>query len=188
LDSERGTTQASVSVGPKLPTGGTDLKDVAGIPFPAEMQPGTGSTDLFTNANWTYTGLFNIKKLVADLSGDFLFRSSGTQQTKLGNTQNIRFWMSYRPYQQSSIGREWWIGPSISWQHSGYDTQWDTRIDRTGGRFLNIGATTYFSPAAGLILWVGGELPVAQNMNGAATEMKHRISFGITKQFLFLRW
>ena len=60
-DSERGTTQASVTFGPKIPTGRTDLTDVIGKRLPASLQPGSGSTDLFLAANWTYTGLFNLR-------------------------------------------------------------------------------------------------------------------------------
>src|SRR5690242_3268230 len=46
-DSERGTTQASVTVGPKIPTGQTGLKDMNHRLLPAGLQPGSGSTDLF---------------------------------------------------------------------------------------------------------------------------------------------
>src|SRR5947207_107279 len=61
-DSPRGTTQASVSVGPKFPTGKTNLADPNGSLLRASLQPGSGSTDLFVAANWTYTGLFNVKR------------------------------------------------------------------------------------------------------------------------------
>src|SRR5947209_19001312 len=46
-DSQRGTTQASATFGPKIPTGRTDLVDVSGRRLPASLQPGSGSTDLF---------------------------------------------------------------------------------------------------------------------------------------------
>ena len=78
-DSERGTTQASVTFGPKLPTGRTDLKDTKGNLLPASLQPGSGSTDFFVAANWTYTGLFNLRRLVADEDFHSLLRSQGTQ-------------------------------------------------------------------------------------------------------------
>ena len=65
-DSQRGTTQASFTLGPKIPTGRTDLTDSTGGLLPASLQPGSGSTDLFLAANWTYTGLFNLRRLVAD--------------------------------------------------------------------------------------------------------------------------
>ncbi len=59
-DSARGTTQASVTLGPKIPTGATHLTDGIGNRLPTSLQPGSGSTDLFLQANWTYTGLFNL--------------------------------------------------------------------------------------------------------------------------------
>jgi hypothetical protein len=65
-DSKRGTTQSSVTFGPKIPTGRTDLTATNGDLFPAGLQPGSGSADWFVAANWTYTGLFNFKRLVAD--------------------------------------------------------------------------------------------------------------------------
>jgi hypothetical protein len=108
-DSQRGTTQASVTARPKLPTGRTDLKGTSGVLLPATLQPGSGSTDLFVRANWTYTGLFNLKRLVADEDFHSLIRSQGTQHTRLGDDIESRFWLSYRPYESKNVGREWFV-------------------------------------------------------------------------------
>ncbi len=89
-DSPRGTTQASVTFGPKIPTGRTDLADGNGIRLPSSLQPGSGSTDLFLAATWTYTGLFNIKRLVADEDFHSLIRLEGTQATRLGTDLESR--------------------------------------------------------------------------------------------------
>ena len=137
FDSDRGTTQASVSVGPRLSSRVT-----------------TSPMDLYLNASFTYTGLLDVKKLVADVSTDFLPRS---------HEVNSRLWLSYRPYQSSSVGAEWWIGPSLSWQHNVIDQ----------GTVLAPGVVTYLSPAAGTIFWTGLEFP----------ESNRRWSFGITRQF-----
>src|SRR4029077_12400466 len=59
-DSKRGTTQASVTIGPKFPSGATSLTDTRGNRLPASLQPGSGSTDLFLAGNFTYTGLFGL--------------------------------------------------------------------------------------------------------------------------------
>ena len=104
-DSERGTTQASVTLGPKIPTGGTDLLDTAVKRLPTSLQPGSGSTDLFLAANWTYTGLFNFRRLVADEDFHSLIRSQGTQATRLGSDFESRFWLSYRPYESKNVDR-----------------------------------------------------------------------------------
>jgi hypothetical protein len=80
-DSPRGPTQASVTFGPKIPTGTTNLTDGNGALLPSSLQPGSGSTDLFLGANWTYTGLFNLRRLVADEDFHSLLRSQGAQAT-----------------------------------------------------------------------------------------------------------
>jgi hypothetical protein len=112
-DSNRGTTQASFTVGPKLPTGRTDLTNESGSLLPATLQPGSGSTDFFVAANWTYTGLFNLRRLVADEDFHALVRSQGTQATRIGSDLESRFWLSYRPYESKDGAREWFIGPVL---------------------------------------------------------------------------
>ncbi len=182
-DSERGTTQASVSLGSKLPTGRTNLRDSAGVLLPAGLQPGSGSTDLFLNVSWTYTGLFHIERLVADESITYLWRSQGTQGMQLGSSLESRFWLSYRPYQSPSVGKEWWVGPAITWQHAGDDRQAGIRQADSGGDALLLGITTYLSPRAGMTLWFGIGFPVVQTTSAARMQMKRRYSFGITQQF-----
>jgi hypothetical protein len=137
FDSDRGTTQVSVSAGPRFPSRVTN-----------------SPADLYLNTSFTYTGLLDVKKLVADLSIDFLPRNDEI---------NSRLWVSYRPYQSKSVGAEWWIGPSLSWQHNVID----------GGSVLAPGLVTYLSPAAGTIFWTGVEFP----------ERNRRWSLGITRQF-----
>jgi len=149
-DSARGSTQASFTVGPKLPTGDTGLRSANGNLALATLQPGSGSTDLFAAGNWTYTGLFNIRRLVADEDFHALLRSQGTQKTKIGNKVESRFWLSYRPYESRNVGREWFIGPLLSWLHSQ-----DDRIDRetqsaSGGDALLAGITTYVGVRPGM--------------------------------------
>ena len=111
-DSPRGTTQASITAGPKLPSGITGLTADNGLLLPAGLQPGSGSTDVFLAVNWTYTGLFNVRRLVADedfirfcerrvrnprASAAMLSRASGCltvpmrQKTAHGNGSSARF-------------------------------------------------------------------------------------------------
>jgi hypothetical protein len=137
VDSGRGTTQSSVSLGWRTASSAT-----------------TSPTDLFLNGSFTYTGLFGVKKLVADSSIDYFVRNDEI---------NSRLWMPYRPYQSRSVGAEWWIGPSLSWQHNVIDK----------GTVLSPGGATYVSPAAGTILWAGLDFP----------GNNRRWSFGITRQF-----
>ena len=86
--------------------------------LPAGLQPGSGSTDVFLAANWTYTGRFKIRRLVADEDFQSLVRTQGTQSTRLGSDVESRFWISYRPYEAKDGSREWFIGPVLTLLYS----------------------------------------------------------------------
>jgi hypothetical protein len=182
-DSERGTTQASVTVGPKLPTGRTGLKDISGNLLPASLQPGSGSTDVFLAANWTYTGLFNLKRLVADEDFHSLLRTEGTQHTRLGSDIESRFWLSYRPYESKNVAREWFIGPVLTWRHSGDDRIAGLTQRRSGGDILLAGATTYVGLRPGMHVWLGVDWDVAHSNGALFMPVRRHLSFGVTQQF-----
>jgi hypothetical protein len=182
-DSERGTTQASVTAGPKLPSGRTDLSDQNGNLLPASLQPGSGSTDFYAGVNWTYTGLFNFKRLVADAEFHSLWRTEGTQATRLGNDLGSRFWLSYRPYESKDVRREWFIGPALTWFHSQDDRIAGVTQPGSGGDLLLAGATTYFGVRPGMHVWFGMDWNVATSHGVAYMPLRRHISFGITQQF-----
>lgn len=182
-DSERGTTQASVSFGPKIPTGRTDVKDTNGLLLPASLQPGSGSADVFLGVNWTYTGLFNYKRLVADEDLHSLFRSKGTQRTRLGSDIESRFWLSYRPYESKNVTREWFIGPALTWLHSGDDRIAGMLQPSSRGDVLLAGATTYVGLRPGMHIWLGVDWDIAHSNGALFVPVRHHVSFGLTQQF-----
>ena len=182
-DSRRGTTQASVTVGPKLPTGRTDLIAANGTRLPTGLQPGSGSTDLFVAANWTYTGLFNMRRLVADEDFHSLVRSQGTQATRLGSNVESRFWLSYRPYEAKDGSREWFIGPVLTWQHFQDDRIAGVTQAGSGGDVLLTGITTYFGVRPGMHLWLAADWDSAHSTGAAFMPIRRHVSFGITQQF-----
>lgn len=182
-DSQRGTTQASVTLGPKLPTGATSLIDSSRNRLPVALQPGTGSTDVFLAGNWTYTGLLNIRRLVADEDFHSLIRSEGVQSTRLGSNFESRFWLSYRPYEEKSGKREWFIGPVLTWLDSQDDEIMGITQKGSGGDVLLAGATTYVSLRPGLHLWLGADWDIAHSSSSLFMPLRRHISFGITQQF-----
>jgi len=184
-DSARGTTQASLTVGPKLPTGGTSLKTASGSLLPRTMQPGSGSTDFFVEANWTYTGLFKIRRLVADEDFHAIVRSQGTQRTKVGNGVGSRFWLSYRPYESRNVGREWFIGPVLTWMHSQNDRIGGVTHHGSGGDALLTGITSYVGVRPGMHVWIGADWDVAHSAGAEFMPVRRHLGFGITQQFRF---
>jgi hypothetical protein len=184
-DSERGTTQASVTLGPKLPTGRTDLIDSSGGLLPISLQSGSGSTDGFLGADFTYTGLFNIRRLVADEDFRSLLRTEGKQSTELGDDAASRFWLSYRPYESKTASREWFIGPALTWLYQGNERILGITQTASGGNMLLAGLATYVGLRPGMHAWVEADWDVAHSAGAAFMPVRHRISFGITQQFRF---
>ena len=182
-DSPRGTTQASVTVGPKIPTGRTNVAESTGNLLPAGLQPGSGSTDLFLAANWTYTGLFNIRRLVADEDFHSLLRSQGTQSRRLGSDVESRFWLSYRPYESKDAAREWFIGPVFTWLHSEEDRVAGVSQAGSGGDVLLAGITSYVGVRPGMHVWFGMDWDAAHSVGTTFMPVRRHISFGITQQF-----
>jgi hypothetical protein len=182
-DSERGTTQASLTFGPKIPTGRTNLTDLKGKKLPVGLQPGSGSTDLFLAVNWTYTGLFKLKRLVADEDFHALIRTQGTQATRLGSNIESRFWLSYRPYESKNVAREWFIGPVLAWLHSQDERIGGATQTGSGGDVLLTGVTTYLGVRPGMHVWLGVEWDVAHSTGATFMPVRRHVSFGITQQF-----
>lgn len=182
-DSRRGTSQISITGGVEFATGSTDVSDSAGKTLPASMQPGSGSTDLFLGANWTYTGLFNIRRLVLDEDFQSLIRTTGTQNTNLGNNFESRLWISYRPYESQDVQREWFIGPSLAWLHTNDEKIAGIFQQGSGGDVLLAGLTTYVGVAAGMHVWLALAWDVAHSDQENFSPVQRRISFGITRQF-----
>jgi hypothetical protein len=182
-DSPRGTTQASVTAGPKGPTGRTDLTGANGSLLPAGLQPGSGSTDFFVGANWTYTGLFKFKRLVADEDFHSLIRTTGTQATNLGSNVESRFWLSYRPYESKNVAREWFIGPVLTWLYSADESIAGLTQPGSGGNALLAGVTTYVGLRPGMHVWLGMDWDVVHSTGAMYMPVRSHISFGITQQF-----
>ena len=183
LDSARGTTQASVVIGPKLPTGTTGLRDASGALLPVTLQPGSGSTDLFAAVYGTYTGLLNVEKLVGDLSVEYLRRTTGAESTRLGNSFHARLYLPYRPYEAHGLGGEWWIGPELDWHHDSPERISGLRQPNSGAEVLSVGAATYYSPRPGLELWFGVDFAAAQQWSGVQDTVRRHFTVGISKQF-----
>jgi hypothetical protein len=182
-DSERGTTQASITAGPKLPTGRTNLRDAGANLLSAGLQPGSGSTDLWVGANWTYTGLLNVRRLVADEDFHALVRSEGTQKTRLGADVESRFWLSYRPYESKNVAREWFVGPALTWLHMQDDRISGITQNGSGGDALIAGITSFVGVRAGMHVWVAADWDVAHSSGALFMPIRRHINFGITQQF-----
>jgi hypothetical protein len=155
----------------------------AGTGLPSSLQPGSGSSDLFLGANWTYTGLFSLRRLVADEDFHALLRSQGTPATRLGDDFESRFWLSYRPYESKNVARERFVGPVLTWLHSQDDRIAGVTQSGSGGGALLAGITSYAGVRPGMHIWFGMDLDFAHSTGATFMPVRRHIRFGITQQF-----
>src|SRR5262249_12066658 len=132
---------------------------------------------------WTYTGLFNVRRLVADGGFHSLLRSTGTQATNLGNDLESRLWLSYRPYETKDPSREWVIGPDLNWGYSQEEKGSRRTLKGSGSNALLAGATTFVGVRPGMHFWFGMAWAVAHSTGAASMPFRRHISFGVTQQF-----
>jgi hypothetical protein len=138
---------------------------------------------LFLAANWTYTGLFNVRRLVADEDFHSLLRSQGSQATRLGSNFESRFWLSYRPYESKDGAREWFIGPVLTWLNTQDERVSGVTEAGSGGNALLVGLTTYVGLRPGMHAWLGMDWDVVHSTGAQFMPVRSHISFGITQQF-----
>ncbi len=182
-------TDASILLGLKAPTGTTDVRDIEGVRFETEFQPGTGSWD----AQFGAAVARKIGK--AGLHASILFNKTteGSQSTRLGDAWFYSAALSYR------LGGE---------DHSHHDHAHD-RGAGSHGLSLNLllelngetrsqdkvagvseansgGTTVYLSPGVKVSLGngLGGFLsigiPVLKDHNGTQTEAELRMVAGLS--------
>lgn len=120
---------------------------------------------------------------MADEDFHSLFRSQGTQATRLGGDLESRFWLSYRPYESKGGAREWFVGPVLTWLHSQDDRIAGVMQRGSGGDSLLAGVTTYIGVRPGTHLWLAMDWDVAHSTNVLFMPVRRHVSFGITKQF-----
>lgn len=173
--------ELAIGAGIKIPTGNSSLKS-NGILIPADMQPGTGSWDLFL---WSFYNrrnfLINNLTLISSISYRFNGSNNRFENSEegysFGNEFNYNFGFSYpiiSTLEFSVIGK---------YRNTQNDTFSNDDIPNTGGNWLNItpGLTYYLSDK--FSLRVNGELPLYRNVDGTQLTTTYKTSFSIFYSF-----
>jgi hypothetical protein len=151
------------------------------------LQVGSGSVDWRFALMTTYTGLLGVRRLVADAQITRMLRTTNSQQVRMGDSTEARFWLHFRPLQTRLVGGEWFIGPDIQWKKMQPMRAGGQPVPQSGSEIVSAGITTYISPRGGVTFWASALAPISQEWNGAPYEQRARLSFGITKQFVLGR-
>src|SRR6266568_4402259 len=82
-----------------------------------------------------------------------------------------------------NVGREWFIGPALTWLHSQDERIAGVTQTGSGGDVLLGGITTYIGVRPGMHVWAGMDWDVAHSTGAMFMPVRRHISFGITQQF-----
>ncbi len=184
--SQSETTNISVNFGIKMPTGETNDKDIDGIRFETEFQPGSGSWDF----------LFGVA--VSKQSGSFGYHANilynktteGSQSTEIGDSLSYNAALTYKINGDSHALHDHSHDTEIKWdlmlelngeKRSKNKISGNTEV-HSGGNiiFLSPGIRVSSDKLGGFLSF---GIPVVENKNGTQTDIDKRILAGISFAF-----
>lgn len=165
--------------GLQLPTGRTDEEDGTGARLDPELQPGSGSVDLFAGGAVTYEWdrLF--------VSGFTLLQRNnrGARDFKHGDIFTLGCSIGWRPIMESYPGPTVVLQTGLTWEHEFASMDGSHRDAGSGGDLLYWVAKVAFSPRAGWRIYAGLDLPVVRSSNGPELMPDYRFTIGVSHAY-----
>jgi len=167
----------ALSLGIKLPTGGTNELEDDASRFETEFQPGSGSTDVLFGA--AIGKSYQAWSLNA--SAEYTLASRGAQDTDLGDTFEAAAALSYG----------WALGGGASLSVSGelvfQDQQRESVGDESdvnsGGQQLFIAPGLRYSSGSNWSVFGSIGLPIHEDLNGIQNDTDYRLTTGVSVSF-----
>lgn len=142
---DRNQLKLILGAGPKFPFGRSDQKSENGITLNADLQPGTGATDLILTHNFEWTPL---GMTLLNFIGNIVYRNTGTNKKYL-QVQNYRFGNEFQI--MTGIGRQFMISTQLFHAQAGLRYRSNAK-DQVNGEILpNTGGKWMYG--TGNIIW-----------------------------------
>jgi len=170
----------SAGLGPKLPTGKSDLKDPNGLTYNADLQPGSGAWDgLFLHR----IQIANAKRRSQLYMVNLTYRYTGVNKEYLGS-ESYRFGNEFQLLSgiadQFVIGRGLFsAGLNMRYRHVKQDLFNDEQLPSTGGEWIFIMPTIGWHIHSNIILSIASEFPLYANVDGTQLSPTFRLNGGL---------
>ncbi len=170
----------TAGIGPKLPTGASDLTNSNGLSLNADLQPGSGAWDAlllhriqlnslvrpsriyFANVTYRYTGT----------NPDYLNRL----QYRFGNESQLILGVA----DQLVVGKGLFtVGVNSRFRDVRLDQLNEEKLPNTGGQWIFLMPTVGWHIKSNLIVSVSGEFPLYANIEGTQLSPTYRINGGV---------
>ncbi len=168
------------AIGPKLPTGASDIEDENGLTLNADLQPGSGAWDgiflhriqLNNTVRPSQTYYLNVTYRYAGINDQYL----GNQQYQFGNEVQLL----------SGVADQFLIGSALisfglnaRYRSVNQDRFNDQSLPNTGGRWLFVMPVVGWHIRSNLIIGLNGELPLYAHVDGTQLTPTYRINGSI---------
>ena len=178
------TANFTFAVGPKIPTGPSDLKDDRGITMNADMQPGSGAWDLILHHR--IAKIFNFRPQAAfsylvtyRLTGenpDYL----GSQVYEFGNELQMLLGWS----ESQNLGKLLYAyGLSFRYRHAAMDKNNHVILPNTGGQWIFLMPSLSWHLNQDVSVTINAELPLFSEVEGTQLTPSARANIGMLWTF-----
>lgn len=159
-------------LGIKLPTGTTSEKNSLYQRFGAELQPGTGSTDVILGAAFEK----NIKPLILRGNALYFLRTEGSQDYEFGDTTSLSLFADLPAY---SIDETiLFTGVDLNFQHGEKDTQDNETVGDSGASVLFLGPNITLRQNQSFLISAAVLFPVVQERGGNHQDVESIFTIG----------
>ncbi len=180
----KGSLKLTGGIGPKLPTGASDLKDENGLTLNADLQPGSGAWDGIFLHRIQFTNTFRKSQ---NYFINFTYRYAGVNNKYLGSEQ---YQFGNEVQLISGIADQFLIGSSLfsfglnaRYRSVNKDQFNSQTLPNTGGQWLFIMPVAGWHIRSNIILGINGELPLYAHVDGTQLSPTYRINGSIYYSF-----
>lgn len=170
----------TAGMGPKLPTGASDLTNANGLPLNADLQPGSGAWD----ALWLHRAqVTSGKRPSRNYFVNITYRHTGTNPDYL-NQLRYRFGNEFQVFtgvaDQFVIGKGLFTaGINARFRHARQDALNSEPLPNTGGQWIFLMPNFGWHIKSNMILSANIELPLYAHIEGTQLSPTYRINGGV---------
>lgn len=169
----------TVGLGPKLPTGPTDLRNDIGITLNADMQPGSGAWDAVIWTNYLHQFKFRPSMILFTTTTIQLTGTNnkylGSLRYELGDNYRVDLGVSDRIHLWTLIFDP---GLALRYRIAARDKNEGQKQTNTGGEWLFIVPSVRYAISNNLIFQLTADLPLYSYLNGSQLTPSYRINTG----------
>lgn len=154
--------------GVKFPTGETDEADSTGTRFEPELQPGSGSYDVFGGGVFEH----QLGRLILKGNATYTLKNEGEQDDEFGDVFSSSFFADYvlNPDSEQFAAK---AGLDLNYQYAGKDKRGGVKEHDSGGHTVLSGPSLTVEGANGMSVFANILFPVAQDLGGLHQELDY---------------